>query len=179
MGSFRNNRGVSGFGSEGRSRGSKFSGGSRGGFGGGRGGGFRGRDGGSGGFRGGDREMHDATCDKCKKPCQVPFRPSGGKPIYCSNCFRSEGNSDSREYSRPSFAPRGQDRASVASGGVSQEQFNQLNKKLDAILAILEQLEIEVVDDSDEDDDAETDEEEDKSEENEEDEDSKHKPVKK
>lgn len=169
MGSFRNNRGSSGFGSEGRSRGSRggFGGGSRGGFGGGRSGGFRGGDREGGGFRGGDREMHDATCDKCGKQCKVPFRPSGGKPIYCSDCFRNSGGSDSRG----SFAPRGQERSapsgSSSSGGISQEQFSQLNKKLDKILAVLSQLEIEVVedeDDEDEDSDEELDDEDEDSE---------------
>ena len=44
-----------------------------------------------GGFgRGGSRpqrEMHDATCAACGKETQVPFRPSGDRPVYCSDCF--------------------------------------------------------------------------------------------
>jgi len=28
-----------------------------------------------------NREMHEATCDKCGKQCSIPFRPSGGKPV--------------------------------------------------------------------------------------------------
>ena len=54
-------------------------GGPRGGFGGGRGGGFR-RD-----F--GPREMHKATCSECGKECEVPFKPSGDKPVYCKECY--------------------------------------------------------------------------------------------
>ena len=34
--------------------------------------------------------LHDAVCDECGKNCQVPFRPSGGKPIYCSDCFEKK-----------------------------------------------------------------------------------------
>ena len=30
-----------------------------------------------------DRQMYSAVCDKCGKDCQVPFKPSGDKPIYC------------------------------------------------------------------------------------------------
>jgi len=45
----------------------------------------------SGGFgRGGgnyQREMHPATCATCGKETQVPFRPSGDRPVYCSDCF--------------------------------------------------------------------------------------------
>ncbi len=39
--------------------------------------------------RGGDerREMFKATCAECGKPCEVPFRPSGDRPVYCKDCF--------------------------------------------------------------------------------------------
>ena len=41
------------------------------------------------GFRRNDgpREMHDAICSKCNKECKVPFKPTQGKPVYCSDCF--------------------------------------------------------------------------------------------
>ena len=46
-----------------------------------------------GGFNGGGgfarpREMHDATCARCGNETQVPFRPTGARPVYCSDCFR-------------------------------------------------------------------------------------------
>ncbi len=34
--------------------------------------------------------MHDAVCGKCGKRCQVPFRPTGERPVYCSDCFDKE-----------------------------------------------------------------------------------------
>lgn len=34
-----------------------------------------------------DRTMHKATCDKCKKECEVPFKPAEGKPVFCKECF--------------------------------------------------------------------------------------------
>jgi CxxC-x17-CxxC domain-containing protein len=46
--------------------------------------------GGGGGGRGystGPREMFSATCSSCGREAQVPFRPSGTKPVYCSECF--------------------------------------------------------------------------------------------
>ena len=51
---------------------------------------FGGRD--SGGFRknnfdGGQREMHKAICSDCKKECEVPFKPTEGRPIYCKECY--------------------------------------------------------------------------------------------
>ncbi|MGE4548481.1 MAG: zinc-ribbon domain containing protein [Intestinibacillus sp.] len=33
------------------------------------------------------REMYDAVCAKCGKPCKIPFRPSDDRPVYCSECF--------------------------------------------------------------------------------------------
>ncbi len=38
----------------------------------------------------GPREMFSATCSSCGKEAQVPFRPTSGKPVYCSDCFRSQ-----------------------------------------------------------------------------------------
>ena len=55
-------------------------GGYSGGGGGGGGGGYRDR---------GPREMFAATCSNCGREAQVPFRPTSGKPVYCSDCFRS------------------------------------------------------------------------------------------
>ena len=53
-----------------------------GGYGGGGGGGYGERE-------RGPREMFSATCSNCGKEAMVPFRPTSGKPVYCSDCFRS------------------------------------------------------------------------------------------
>lgn len=44
-----------------------------------------------------DRQMYKATCADCGKFCEVPFRPSGGKPVYCSNCFKKDSSPRSDE----------------------------------------------------------------------------------
>ncbi|WP_295579789.1 zinc-ribbon domain containing protein [uncultured Oscillibacter sp.] len=46
------------------------------------------RDARKGGSRGGAREMFDAVCANCGKPCKVPFQPRDDRPVYCSDCFR-------------------------------------------------------------------------------------------
>ncbi len=33
------------------------------------------------------REMFDAVCAECGKECKVPFNPTAGKAVYCSECF--------------------------------------------------------------------------------------------
>jgi CxxC-x17-CxxC domain-containing protein len=53
------------------------------------GGGGYGDSGGYGGRDRGPREMFTATCSNCGKDAEVPFRPTSGKPVYCSDCFRS------------------------------------------------------------------------------------------
>ena len=61
---------------------------------------FGGRDGNHGGNRGGfggnrrfdnrdsrPREMHKTKCADCGNECEVPFKPTGEKPVYCRDCF--------------------------------------------------------------------------------------------
>jgi CxxC-x17-CxxC domain-containing protein len=36
---------------------------------------------------GGPREMHDAVCSECNQATQVPFKPSGDRPVYCRDCY--------------------------------------------------------------------------------------------
>lgn len=164
MGDFRSNS-RGGFGRGRSSSGSRFGGrgGPRsGGFGGSRGGersfgnggrrsrSFEKRSGFGGGRDFGERrplEMHEATCDKCKQICKVPFKPTSGKPVYCSACFEQEGNSGSR-------------RDSNQSSGMSKEQFAEINAKLDKIIEALNELEIVTDEDEEGLEDEEEDEEE-------------------
>ncbi len=66
--------------------------------------------------RGGDNrrfdrpQMHEATCSKCGKSCMVPFRPTGNRPIYCNDCFKTEGGTSVRrsdDRGQRSFSDRG------------------------------------------------------------------------
>ena len=50
----------------------------------------------NGGGYGGQREMFTVTCSQCGKDAQVPFQPRGDKPVYCSDCYRSQGGGSSR-----------------------------------------------------------------------------------
>jgi CxxC-x17-CxxC domain-containing protein len=49
--------------------------------------------GGGGGYQRAEREMFSATCSQCGREAQVPFRPSGAKPVYCSDCFTTQRRS--------------------------------------------------------------------------------------
>lgn len=49
--------------------------------------------GGYGGYDRQPREMHKAVCSDCNKECEVPFKPSGDRPIYCRECYSKRKNS--------------------------------------------------------------------------------------
>lgn len=119
--------------------GNRFGGGNRGGgrFGGGR---DRDRD-----FDRGPREMFQTVCDDCGNECEVPFRPSGEKPVYCSSCFEKRGNGDSEVRFSKREAPRfdrGGSRNENTRGGSDNSELLQamstLNAKLDKVLKVIE-----------------------------------------
>ena len=47
------------------------------------------RAGAGNGARGGGapREFFAAICGECGKEAQLPFKPRGDRPVYCSDCF--------------------------------------------------------------------------------------------
>jgi len=130
---------------------------------GGHGGGFGGRGGrpsfggNKGGFRGGDRgpvTMHKVICDECKKPCEVPFLPTAGKPVYCSACFggKREGGNDRPsfggdrfpkksfgDYKTPARTDFGAD-VNKVSGSEIKKQIEVLNVKIDRLSKIIEDM---------------------------------------
>jgi len=110
---------------------------------------FDGRDSGKRSF---EKQMHEVTCDKCGKRCEVPFKPTEGKPVYCSDCFEKTGNSsrygdrDSKRFDRGGYnrsGGRDSERFSKRDSGSNKpeqfiKEFEQLNRKLDTILKALE-----------------------------------------
>ncbi len=49
----------------------------------------------AGDSRGGARQMFEATCSNCGNVAEVPFQPSGDKPVYCSTCFEQRRGASS------------------------------------------------------------------------------------
>ncbi|MEE8168372.1 MAG: CxxC-x17-CxxC domain-containing protein [Candidatus Hydrothermarchaeales archaeon] len=37
---------------------------------------------------GGPREMHKVTCSECGQETEVPFKPTGDRPVYCRECYQ-------------------------------------------------------------------------------------------
>lgn len=44
-------------------------------------------------YGGGERQMHDAVCAECGAETKVPFKPTGERPVYCSDCFKNRRSS--------------------------------------------------------------------------------------
>ncbi|HJJ29428.1 MAG TPA: DNA-directed RNA polymerase, partial [Methanocorpusculum sp.] len=38
-------------------------------------------------FNDGPREMTKTVCSDCGKECEVPFKPTEGRPVYCQECL--------------------------------------------------------------------------------------------
>lgn len=102
-----------------------------------------------------ERQMHQAVCSNCGKNCQVPFMPTGSKPVYCSSCFENNGNTsprfENKGFGRPSFGERpsfgggerrfdnrgGERNAPAPQQPQNTRQFDLINEKLDKILKLL------------------------------------------
>lgn len=42
-----------------------------------------------------ERVLHKAVCADCHKDCEVPFKPTGERPVYCKECFSKRKGSHS------------------------------------------------------------------------------------
>lgn len=97
---------------------------------------------------------YDATCGDCGKSCKVPFRPNGSRPVFCTNCFKKDGNMPSKNFGggqsfgKPPYRsnPR-EDRGDRSERSFTppttntralEEQLRIVNAKLDAILEKLD-----------------------------------------
>jgi len=111
------------------------------------GGGYRGGNRGGSSYGGGNSygggrsqtTMHRANCAECNQSCEVPFRPNGRKPVYCSNCFRK----DDHQAASSRFNDRGRNDRSESRGASNsglEKEIKSLNKKMDRIIRALEAL---------------------------------------
>lgn len=39
-----------------------------------------------------EKIMHKAVCADCHKDCEIPFKPTGERPVFCKECFSKRKN---------------------------------------------------------------------------------------
>lgn len=69
-----------------------------------------------------ERQMYKAVCDACHQSCEVPFRPSGDKPVFCNDCFGKD------------------EVVATPKVDVSSKKHDEINAKLDKIIALLHRI---------------------------------------
>ena len=90
----------------------------------------------------GDNDI--TACDNCGKDCEVPFKPSSGKPIYCSKCFEelapkredNRGSKDSRSPRRDSFPDRVSSKDYSSDISQLKDQLVGINKSLEKLVEL-------------------------------------------
>ncbi|MCA9355907.1 hypothetical protein H6790_00585 [Candidatus Nomurabacteria bacterium] len=102
-----------------------------------------------GGFRGGkpkSQNMYKAVCSDCGKTCEVPFKPTGEKPVFCSECFGGKKEGGQRNQQR-GFSKSGFDNKRDRRGGGSsqrsndgQKDFSEMKKSMSDLNTKLDQL---------------------------------------
>ena len=65
----------------------------------------------------GDFQLTKVTCASCGAKCEVPFKPTSDKPVYCKDCFTKKDK--------------------VGSDKHSNEDLEIINEKLDKIMSAL------------------------------------------
>jgi CxxC-x17-CxxC domain-containing protein len=92
----------------------------------------------------GPKEMFQAVCAKCSKPCEVPFRPSGDKPVYCKDCFVRKDGGDNRGFQKPRFDKPRFDRPQFENAGKGNgdvlKKIEGLEAKIDRLTRAVEVL---------------------------------------
>jgi CxxC-x17-CxxC domain-containing protein len=87
--------------------------------------------------------MHKTVCSECHKDCEVPFRPSGDKPVYCSNCF-SHKREDQDRGGKRNFSDKTSSFSSFPRTAVDLDNLNkqlvEINNKLDYLLLAFKNL---------------------------------------
>lgn len=76
-----------------------------------------------------EKRMFQATCETCGEKCEVPFKPTEGKSVFCDSCFRGGDSAKAK----PREVNAGSDKY--------QSQLTALNSKLDEILRIIKPAE--------------------------------------
>lgn len=85
-------------------------------------------------------QMFSAVCSDCNRKCEVPFRPTGDRPVFCNDCFGNKRGSSQGEYPRRD-APPARDfpqrnfipSTPSSKSAVEDKRIDELKRQLDAV----------------------------------------------
>jgi CxxC-x17-CxxC domain-containing protein len=99
-----------------------------------------------GGFGGGrdkkQPQRYSATCAECHKQCEVPFRPTEARPVYCKECFNKKRGNTGNQSNQRNVAPHGSvptqhdDRNTYS----LRKHLDSIHNKLDVIVKMIEDM---------------------------------------
>lgn len=75
------------------------------------------------------RMMYKTVCADCKNECEVPFKPSQDRPVYCRDCFakrKAAGNFKTRSEGTPKVRPV----VPIHAHAVSEEKTDKSGKSI-------------------------------------------------
>jgi CxxC-x17-CxxC domain-containing protein len=75
-----------------------------------------------------ERVMHKTICADCKKECEVPFKPTGDRPVYCKECF---GKRKAASSFKPNFDNRPKDASPAQTMHVNKPQVLEKKKAVE------------------------------------------------
>ena len=84
--------------------------------------------------------LYKATCAECGKPCEVPFRPVSGRPIYCKECFDKKGGNTGGGGDRGGNRFFKSTRDNTRDNDVISKQLEAVNIKLERLIQAVEAL---------------------------------------
>jgi len=77
-----------------------------------------------------ERVMHKAICADCRKQCEVPFRPSGDRPVYCQACFSRRKNVGSNNSFKTNVDSRARQTQAVPAAGITKPRVIEKKKSV-------------------------------------------------
>ena len=90
---------------------------------------------------GGHKELFPAICSECQKKCEVPFRPTGEKPVYCRECFDKQRGHNSGGDFRPQREYQSEQPKTLSDSGINdiKQRLLALESKVSRILELVSQ----------------------------------------
>ena len=94
------------------------------------------------GFRKERPQLHETICSDCGKRCQVPFKPTTEKPVYCNDCFQNHGGKTRRFEKSDQGGGRFQDKRQDSfrdrnTDNQYKEAIDRLINKMDVLIGLL------------------------------------------